>query len=196
MTIVGITGGIGSGKTTIANYFKTFGIPVYVADTEAKALMHRSKIIRRKLIQLFGEDAYVNDQLNRPYLASKIFNDKSLLSKMNAIVHPKVGKHFQRWVQKQNAPYVLKEVAIIFENKLQTQYNYIITVVADKDERIKRVLQRENTSEEKIKAIINNQLPDDYKIKHSDFVITNNHIETAKQESEEIHHKILKLIHN
>ena len=102
--IVGITGGIGSGKTTISKYFEGFGIPVYYADLEAKALMNRSKVIKRKLIALFGDDAYINNTLNRDYLRSQIFKEKKLLSKMNAIVHPKVGAHFKRWVKKQNAP--------------------------------------------------------------------------------------------
>ena len=123
--IVGITGGIGSGKTTIASFFEAYGIPVYHADKEAKALMNRSKVIRRKLTQLFGKSAYKDGALNRPYIASQIFNDKTLLEKMNAIVHPKVGAHFKRWLKKQDAPYILKEVAIIFENNLQYQYDCI-----------------------------------------------------------------------
>ena len=104
MVVVGITGGIGSGKTTIANYLNSLGIPLYVADKEAKALMNRSKVIKRKLTQLFGQNAYVDGKLNRPYLAKKIFSDKSLLNKMNAIVHPKVASHFKRWLKKQDAP--------------------------------------------------------------------------------------------
>ena len=178
--IVGITGGIGSGKTTISKYFEGFGIPVYHSDLEAKALMNRSKVIKRKLIALFGDDAYINNTLNRDYLRSQIFKEKKLLSKMNAIVHPKIGEHFMRWVKKQNAPYILKEVAIIFENNLQSQYDYIITVIADKEERVKRVMQRDNSSRDSVKAIIRNQLSDHEKIKKSDFVIENNDLEAAK----------------
>lgn len=91
MIIVGLTGGIGSGKTTVGSFFEALGIPVYIADTEAKSLMVRSKVIRRKLIALFGDKTYNGKELNRPYIASKIFNDKSLLDQMNAIVHPKVA---------------------------------------------------------------------------------------------------------
>ncbi len=90
MIIVGLTGGIGSGKTTVANFFKALGIPVYIADDEAKRLMVKSKVIRRKLTALFGEDAYINNELNKPFIASKIFNDKVYLKKMNAIIHPKL----------------------------------------------------------------------------------------------------------
>ncbi|MBC3848019.1 dephospho-CoA kinase [Winogradskyella echinorum] len=194
MKVVGLTGGIGSGKTTILKCFKAFDIPVYIADDEAKALMNRSKVIKRKLIQLFGESAYKHDKLNRPYLASKIFNDKSLLSKMNAIVHPKVASHFKRWLKKQDAPYIIKEAAIIFENNLENQYDYIITVIADKDLRIKRVMQRDNASKEKIQSIINNQLSDDEKVKRSDFVIVNNDLETAKAQAKDIHQQLLRLL--
>ena len=194
MVIVGLTGGIGSGKTTILKCFESFGIPVYIADEEAKALMNRSKVIRRKLIQLFGEGAYKDDELNKPFIAAKIFSDKTLLLKMNAIVHPKVSSHFKRWLKKQDAPYVIKEAAIIFENKLEHQYDYIITVVADEDLRIKRVMKRDGRSKEKIKAIMDNQLSDTEKIKKSDYIITNNDLDTAKKEASEIHHQILKRI--
>lgn len=194
MVIVGLTGGIGSGKTTILKYFESFGVPVYIADDEAKALMNRSKVIKRKLIDLFGESAYKNGKLNRPYLASKIFNDQILLSKMNAIVHPKVASHFKRWLKKQDAPYVVKEAAIIFENNLESKYNYIITVVADEDLRIKRIMERDEASKEKIKSIISNQLPDAEKIKKSDFVVINNDLTAAKTQAFEIHQQILQII--
>lgn len=193
MIIVGITGGIGSGKTTIAKYLNALGVPLYVADDEAKALMNRSKVIRRKLTAIFGDNAYIDNKLNRTFLAEKIFEDKSLLAKMNAIVHPKVASHFKLWLKKQKAPYVLKEAAIIFENGLQDNYDYIITVVADKDLRIERLLKRDNSNKEKIVAIINNQWPDSKKVEQSDFVITNNNLNCALLEAEKIHQKILKL---
>ncbi|WP_299117907.1 dephospho-CoA kinase [uncultured Winogradskyella sp.] len=192
--IVGITGGIGSGKTTISKYFEEFDIPVYHADKEAKALMNRSKIIKRKLVALFGDKAYQENKLNREFLRQQIFKDKALLEQMNSIVHPKVGAHFKRWVKKQTAPYTLKEVAIIFENNLQAQYDYIITVVADEEERIKRVTKRDNTSRDTVKAIINNQLSDHEKIENSDFVIYNNNLEEAKLQAITIHEQLLAKI--
>ncbi|WP_299127733.1 dephospho-CoA kinase [uncultured Winogradskyella sp.] len=194
MIIVGLTGGIGSGKTTIGKYFNSIGIPIYIADDEAKALMNRSKVIKRKLITLFGEDAYTDKGLNRDYLASKIFIDKTLLSKMNAIVHPKVALHFKRWLKKQKAPYVIKEAAIIFENKLEDQYHFIITVIADKSNRIKRVIERDNVTEDRVLAIMNNQLSDEEKEKQSDFVIINNKLEQAYKQAYTIHNKILQNI--
>lgn len=130
MKIVGLTGGIGSGKTTVAKQFQALGIPVYIADDEAKKLMNRSKIIKRKLKALFGDEAYKDNTLNRPFLADKIFNNAENLEKMNAVVHPKVASHFKNWVKKQIAPYVLKESAILFENGAYKDCDLIITVTA------------------------------------------------------------------
>lgn len=194
-TLVGLTGGIGSGKTTIANFFKEFGIPVYIADTEAKALMNRSKVIKRKLIALFGENAYQEGKLNREYLSQKIFNDKDLLQKMNAIVHPKVASHFKRWVKKQDAPYVISEAAILFENSSYKKYDYIITVTAPEQVRLKRVMSRDNSSEKKVKSVMDNQWKDAEKIKLSDFVIQNINLEEAKAQVQQIHKKLLQLVH-
>lgn len=192
--IVGITGGIGSGKSTVSRYFQSFGIPVYHADDEAKALMNRSKVIKRKLIALFGEKAYVNGRLNRNLLRKQIFNDRSLLQKMNAIVHPKVGMHFKRWLKKQSSEYVLKEAAIIFENNLEKQYDYIITVLADQDKRIQRVMKRDNKTKSEVLTIIGNQLPDAEKIKKSDFIIYNNNLGDVASQVSKIHQILLSKI--
>ena len=194
-TLVGLTGGIGSGKTTVANFFKELGIPVYIADTEAKALMNRSIVIKRKLIALFGENAYQEGKLNREYLSQKIFNDKDLLQKMNAIVHPKVASHFKRWVKKQDAPYVISEAAILFENGSYKKYDYIITVTAPEHVRLKRVMSRDNSSEKKVKSVMDNQWKDAEKIKLSDFVIQNINLEEAKAQVQQIHKKLLQLVH-
>ncbi len=192
--IVGLTGGIGSGKTTVAKEFEKLGVPVYIADEEAKKLMNRSPVIQRELTHLFGKDAYVNGELNRPFIANIIFNDKSFLEKMNAIVHPRVAKHFNKWIFKQNAPYVIKEVAILFENGGDQACDYIITVVAPKAVRIKRLLERDNTSKEKIEAIMNNQWSDADKAKRSHFVINNINLNDTKAQVLQIHQEILKNI--
>lgn len=194
MTIVGLTGGIGSGKTTVAGFFKELGVPVYIADVEAKKLMNTSKVLIKKIKKLFGDGAYVDNQLNKPFIAKKIFNNKDLLKQMNAIVHPKVAKHFKKWVEKQDAPYVIKEAAILFENDGYKQCNLVITVTADEVTRIERVLKRDNTTKEKIKAIMQNQWPEEKKIALSDFVITNNILEDTKTQVVKIHHQILKII--
>lgn len=194
MIVVGLTGGIGSGKTTVAKLFYKLGIPIYIADLEAKKLMGRSKIIKRKLITLFGDDAYLNGQLNRPFLADKIFNDKSLLQRMNAIVHPKVGAHFKRWLKKQNSPYVIKEAAILFENGSYKNCDYLITVSTSEDIRIKRVIERDNVSKERVNAIIKNQWNDAQKIALSDFVIQNYDLSETVKQVNEVHAEILTKI--
>ncbi|WP_375242025.1 dephospho-CoA kinase [Lacinutrix sp.] len=193
MITVGLTGGIGSGKTTVARAFEALGIPIYIADDEAKRLMNTSKVIKRKLIALFGELAYVNNTLNRPYLAKTIFNDKALLEQMNAIVHPKVGNHFKKWKKKQKAPYVIKEAAILFENGSYKNYDYIITVIAPEKERIARVMKRDHASKEKVEAIIANQWKDEIKSSLSDFVIVNTNLDSTKEAVLKTHKKLLKL---
>ncbi len=191
MIIVGLTGGIGSGKTTVAKFFNKLGIPIYIADLEAKKLMNRSKVIKRKLIALFGDDAYLNNRLNKPYLAEMIFNDKTLLQKMNSIVHPKVIKHFNRWLNKQDAPYIIKEAAILFENESYKNCDFVITVIASEDERIKRVIARDKTTKKKFRSIMKNQWDDAQKTKLSDFVIENYDLDETSKKVKKIHIKIL-----
>jgi dephospho-CoA kinase len=194
MKVVGLTGGIGSGKTTVAKQFEALGIPVYIADNEAKKLMNNSKIIRRKLIALFGEEAYLNNSLNRPFLADKIFNNASNLEKMNAIVHSKVASHFKKWVNKQKAPYVLKESAILFENGAYKFCDFIITVTAPIELRKERLLKRDDTTLKKIQAIIDNQWDDKAKIEKSQFVIVNKDLKETRQQVQLTHNKIVNLI--
>lgn len=191
MKVVGLTGGIGSGKTTVSNMFKDLGVPVYIADVEAKKLMATSKVIKHKLIDLFGPKAYEDNELNRDFIATKIFNDKVYLEKMNAIIHPRVATHFKKWLQKQSSKYVIKEAAIIFEHNMQSQYDYIITVIANEEERIKRILKRDNTSKEKILSIMKHQISDQEKVKMSDFVIINDKLEHTKEQVLKTHNTIL-----
>ena len=190
--IVGLTGGIGSGKTTVTNYFMQLGVPIYIADDEAKALIKRSKVIKRKLIKLFGDNAYNQGELNKTFIAQKIFNDAMLLQEMNNIVHPKVASHFKRWLKKQNTTYVIKEAAIFFENGTYKSLDFIITVVAPESTRIQRVIERDNSSIEKVKDIIRNQWADDEKVKLSNFVINNITLQDTKRQVKKIHKEILK----
>ncbi|WP_308992134.1 dephospho-CoA kinase [Mariniflexile litorale] len=192
MIIVGLTGGIGSGKTMVARQFEALGIPVYIADDEAKRLMNTSKVIRRKLIKLFGNEAYIDNQLNKPFIANIIFNDKAYLQKMNAIVHPRVAMHFKKWQLKQDAPYVIKEVAILFENGSYQECDYVITVTAPKAIRIERLLKRDVTTKDKVLAIMKNQWTDEEKVKLSDYVIINILLENTIKQVREIHLNILK----
>lgn len=192
MKIVGLTGGIGSGKTTVAKEFSKLGVPIYIADDEAKKLMNSSKTIQRELVALFGEEAYKDQKLNRPYLAKLIFNNEALLQKMNAIVHPKVADHFKNWLKKQDAPYIIKEVAILFENGSYKQCDYVITVTAAIETRKERLLKRDVTTVAKIEAIMNNQWPDQKKIERSQFVIYNDILEDTIVQVQKTHNSILE----
>jgi dephospho-CoA kinase len=191
--VIGLTGGIGSGKSTVAGLFADLGVPIYIADQRAKHLMNTSKVIKRELTLLFGSKAYNADGLDRNFIASKIFDNRELLQKMNAIVHPKVGADFKRWLKQQTTSYVIKEAAIIFENNQQTQYDYIITVTTPLEERIQRVMKRDQKTKEQIIAIVNNQLSDEEKIKQSDFIIINERLDDTKVQVEILHQKLLKL---
>ncbi|MBQ0768684.1 MAG: dephospho-CoA kinase [Bizionia sp.] len=193
MKTVVLTGGIGSGKTTVAKMFATLGVPIYIADDEAKKLMVTSKVIKQKLIALFGDAAYKDNVLNRPFLAESIFNNKALLEQMNAIVHPEVKTHFMDWKAQQKAPYVIKEAAIVFENGSYKNYDFIITVYAPKAIKMDRVLQRDTTTEEKIEAIMKNQWPDEEKIKLSNYVIENLNLDKTKKQVLAIHSKLLEI---
>lgn len=192
MKIVGLTGGIGSGKTTVAEMFANLGVPIYIADDEAKKLIKSSKVIKRKLLKLFGEEAYINGSLNKPFIANAIFNNKALLEKMNAIIHPKVASHFYKWMLKQTAPYVIKEAAILFENNTYKSFDFIITVTAPKEIKIERLLKRDDTSLKKIEDIMKNQWTDEEKIKYSDFAIVNKSIENTEMQVAKIHAKIIE----
>lgn len=195
MIIVGLTGGIGSGKTTVAKEFEILGIPVYIADIEAKKLMNNSMQLQKEIIVLFGEQAYKNKTLNKPFIANIIFKDKTYLHKLNSIVHPKVAQHFKIWVAKQNAPYVIKEAAILFENGTYTDYDFIITVIAPEDLRVARVIERDNTTEKKVKAIIKNQWNDNEKMERSHYSIVNKTLSGLKLQVQNIHQNIVSKIH-
>ncbi len=187
MKIIGLTGGIGSGKTTVAQLFSELGVPIYIADTEAKKLMDSSKVIRRKLVALLGEDAYSGTKLNRKFVADKIFNDKFLLDAVNAVIHPKVAAHFKKWVSKQKATYVIKEAAILFENGSYKNCDMVILVTAPKQMRINRVMARDNTSKAEIEQRMNNQWSDEKKLKLADIIIENIDLKTTKNKVEAIH---------
>ncbi len=192
MMIVGLTGGIGSGKTTVAKMFSELGIPIYIADDEAKILTNTSKVIKRKLTALLGEDAYLDGNLNRPYVAAKIFSNKELLEAVNAIIHPKVATHFKKWAAKQKAPYVIKEAAILFENGSYKSCDSIILVTAPLTIRIHRVMSRDEISKAEIEKRINNQWSDEKKAKLADIVIENIDIQQTKAKVYQIHNSFLK----
>jgi dephospho-CoA kinase len=190
--IIGLTGGIGSGKTTVANYFKSYGIPVYIADDEARKIMQSADILEA-IKNLFGADVFENETLNREKLAKIVFNNPESLEKLNGIVHPAVKKHFEQWLlQNLQAPYVIYEAAILFESGRYKDCDIIITVTAPIESRIQRVIKRDNTTRELVLKRINAQWTDEKRISKSDFVIENIAIEPTKLEIDRIL-KILKI---
>jgi dephospho-CoA kinase len=192
--IVGLTGGIGSGKTTVAKMFQELGVSIYIADIEAKKLMHSSKEIKEELIAAFGEQTYTNGELNRSYLSNIVFNQPEQLQKINAIVHPRVGQHFKDWyAARHGETYVIKEVAILFENDSYKHCDKVITVVAPLEERFRRLLQRDQTTREDIQNRMDNQWNDAQKIALSDYVIHNENLEDVKKQVAQIHQEISTL---
>ena len=173
MTKIGITGGIGTGKTIVCQIFETFGIPVYYSDQRAKYLMENDKNLIRQITENFGQVYTKDGKLNRKKLAQIIFNDKNKLQTINQIVHPAVKADFLLWSKKQQTPYVIKESALLFESKQYTDLDYIVTVWAPLELRIIRTMQRDNISRQKVIERINNQLDDQFKIYRSDFLIIN-----------------------
>ncbi|WP_264537190.1 dephospho-CoA kinase [Flavobacterium sp. N1736] len=188
--VIGLTGGIGSGKTTIANYFQEMGIPVYIADDGAKRVMQSEEIIDQ-IKTAFGEALFENNILNRAKLAEIVFNDKNKLEQLNAIVHPAVKKDFEVWLlQHKKYQYIIYEVAILFESGRYKDCDLIITVTAPEEIRIKRVLERDNTTREQVLSRMKMQWNDENRISRSNFVINNDNLKNAKEEVV----KILKIL--
>ena len=188
--VIGLTGGIGSGKTTIANYFNEMGVPVYIADDGARNVMKSEDIIDQ-IKRSFGETLFENNILNRAKLAEIVFNDKDKLAELNAIVHPAVKKDFEVWLlQHKSYQYVIYEAAILFESGRYKECDIIITVTAPEEIRIERVVKRDNTTREQVLSRIKMQWNDEKRISLSNFVINNSNLKIAKEEVV----KILKIL--
>lgn len=192
MKIIGLTGGIGSGKTTVAMLFKELGVPVYIADDEAKGLMNTSMEIRKKLIELLGDRAYVNDGLNKKFVSDIVFKNPEILSKVNAIVHPEVSKHFKEWHKKHNTQYCIKEAAILFESGAYKDCDLTILVRAPLVERIARVMKRDTVTKEDILLRMKYQWSDEKKAELADIIIDNTDMETTKLTVRKIHESLIK----
>ena len=175
MLKIGITGGIGSGKSTVCRVFSVMGIPVFEADKVAKRLMVTDPEIHEKLVRLFGSAVYLPDQtIDRKFLAEIVFKDPSLLAQLNGIIHPVVRKTFFDWCEKQQSTYIIHEAAILFESGFYKMMDITITVVTSENERIQRVMKRDCITLELVKERIKNQWSDEERIKLADFVIGNN----------------------
>ena len=175
MLKVGITGGIGSGKSIVCEVFKHFGIPVYYADIEANNLIISDKNIKKQLIEHFGKKIYSRNQLNKSRFSSIIFNDKKALQKVNSIIHPVVRQNFKDWIKKnKDKKYIIKEAALLFESGTYQDLDEIITISAPEHIKIKRIMNRDKTDKESVQKRIRNQISDTEKIRKSDHVIYNN----------------------
>ena len=185
--IIGLTGGIGSGKSTVAAYIASKGIPVYIADDEAKKLMD-SKRISSKIQAIFSENVLSeNGKLDRKKIAAIVFNAPEKLAKLNAIVHPEVKNHFQKWLNKhKDASFIIKEVAILFETNGHTSCDKVILITAPEEVRVERAMKRDNSSKESVLDRIKNQLSDADKIKLSDFVVENTNLQSTLLKIDEI----------
>ena len=171
--IIGLTGGIGSGKSKVALRFLALGIPCYIADDRAKDLMNISAHLKEAVCKVFGSESYLDGVLNRPYIANVVFKDATALAQLNTLVHPIVAQDFIEWVAKQKAPYVIKEAAILFENGGAELCDSVILITAPETVRLKRVLARDNSSVEAIQDRMSKQWSDARKIPLADYHIEN-----------------------
>jgi dephospho-CoA kinase len=172
---VGITGGIGSGKSLVCRIFSCLQVPVYNADERAKLIMNHDDTLKSEIVALFGPEAYENGKLNRSHLSKIAFHQPQILEKLNALVHPKVGQDFRHWLVEQDSAMVIKEAALFFETGSYREMNYMITVSAPDPIKLARVKRRDpHRTEANIKAIMEKQLSDQEKTSQSDYVIMNN----------------------
>lgn len=188
--IIGLTGGIGSGKTTVANYFQELGIPVYIADVEGKKITESPKILK-SIKDAFGSAVFDEERLNRQKISQIVFNDSEKLKQLNSIIHPEVEKHFMNWVNNHsNFPLVVKETALLFESGSYKKCDYVITVIAPLEDRINRVIKRDAITRENVLKRIDNQWSDEDRIRNSHYIIDNTDRKTIERQVKEILKKI------
>ena len=190
---VGLTGGIGVGKTTVARIFNILGVPIFNADEVAKKIMLEDEVLKQNIILEFGNESYSNNQLNTKHIASIVFNDNYKLEKLNALVHPATINYYNNWVQLQNTTYVIKEAALLFEAGAATNINFVIGVFAPKNLRYKRVIQRDNITKEQVDARMKNQVDDAIKIKLCDAIINNDEQSLLINQVIKLHYHLLEL---
>lgn len=189
--IVGLTGGIGSGKTTVAGIFAHLGVPIFVADEVSKSLLDSDQDLQAALVNLMGPELVQNSKVNRPYMASRIFKDKDLLQKVNALIHPAVARAFETWYQKQNFPYVLREAAILYESGSYKDCAKVIVVSAPEELRLQRVMQRSGETAEQVQQRMSKQWPQEKKEALADYIIQNDHQQMLIPQVLSIHEDII-----
>lgn len=175
---IGITGGIGSGKSIVSKIVQLMGYPVYSSDQRAKDIMHENQTVIAGLKELFGEEAYLNSTLNRPYIATQIFQDDSKRTAMNQLVHPAVREDFQNWVKMQKSPLLFQESALLFETGNYKSFDAVILVSAPEEIRMQRVKERDQLTDEQVRSRFNAQMPEEEKMKLTTNIINNdgNHL--------------------
>lgn len=172
--IIGITGGIGSGKSTVAQWIEKQGYPVYYSDERAKQIVNEDISLKNAIIQLLGEESYTSDGYNRKYVAQKVFGDSGLLQALNQLIHPAVAKDFEQWKTQISTPFAFKETALLFEHNLHKDLYKSILVTAQDEIRIQRVIKRDQKTRTEVEAIMRKQMPEAEKMNKADFIIHNN----------------------
>ncbi len=190
---IGLTGGIGSGKSTAAAIFEVLGVPVYYADAAAKRLMNEDPKIKAFMVREFGEESYAGGTINRAYLSEKVFSDPSRLNLLNQFIHPLTMADANDWMSRQQAPYCIKEAALIFESNAQVHLDYVIGVQAALETRLARVIQRDDTTREKVLSIMERQMNEDEKMNRCDMLLFNNEETLLIPQVIALHEKILAL---
>ena len=187
---VGITGGIGSGKSTVCAILAEFGVAVYDSDSRAKRLMNEDNTLRERLVERFGSNVYCAEGLNRRYLAERVFGNPEELKALNAIVHPAVMDDFDRWALEQEGSYVVLESAILFEASLDKRVDVSVAVMAPKELRIERAMQRDGAQREQIVARMNNQISDQERVERAKYTIVNIDIDNLRSDVEQLHRRL------
>lgn len=187
---VGITGGIGSGKSTVCRIFAQSGVALYDADSRAKELMATSAVLRQRIVESFGEEAYTSEGLNRAYLASRVFADAEQLRLLNSIVHPAVMEDFEQWAEAQEGVYVLFESAILFESGLADRVDTTVAIMAPESLRVERVMVRDNCTYEQVLARIKNQMSDDERSDRAKYSIVNIDLEDLEEDVAQLHRRL------
>lgn len=193
MLRIGLTGGIGSGKTTVAKIFEVLAVPVYYADDAAKRIMNEDENLKQRIIQHFGTEAYADSQLNRSHISAIVFTAPEKLALLNSLVHPVTIADADKWMQRQTAPYIIKEAALMFESDAHNHVDYVIGVSAPEQMRIQRTMQRDGISETAVAAKINKQMNEEEKLKLCDFIINNDETQLLIPQVLQLHEKFLAL---
>jgi len=193
MLKIGLTGGIGSGKSTVAKIFEVLGIPVYYADDEAKRIMNEDEELKQQIIKHFGAESYIDGMLNRPYISGKVFDNKEKLALLNSLVHPATIRDSEQWMHRQTSPYAIKEAALIFESGLQHFLDYVIGVSAPESLRISRTMTRDGIFEEDVLKRMKSQMDEEKKISLCNFVILNDEQQAVLPQVLALHTELIQL---